>query len=133
MRELAELEASVEFGRHLQSSLFFPGPSRQNNQILDLYAGVSCQGAELTPSDQTTTRNEDLCCSHCLLCAAEKYAATHTHTHECALCESVYTSCNRFIAHRGSAECETAFCEVAVLYFYGVCFTHAFKLLDLML
>lgn len=88
-RELAELEASVDFGQHLQSSLFFPRPSRQNNQILDLYAGVSCQGAELTPSDQTTTRNEGLCCSPCLLCAAEKYAATHTHTN--ALCVNLYT------------------------------------------
>lgn len=46
----------------------------------------------------------------------EKYAATHTH--ECTLCESVYTSCNRFIANTGSGEC--AFCNVAVMYFYGL-------------
>lgn len=46
----------------------------------------------------------------------EKYAATHTH--ECALCESVYISCNRFMANAGSAE--RAFRNLAVLYFYGL-------------
>ncbi len=75
--------ASVEFGRHLQSSLFlFPAPSRQNNQILDPYDGVSCLGAELTPSDQTTTRNEGLCCSPWEICS---------HTHMNALCVNLYT------------------------------------------
>ncbi len=70
-------------------ALFLPGPSRQNNPILYPYDSVSCQGAELTPSDQTTTWNEGLCCS---------LRNMQPHTHECALCESVYTSCNRFIA-----------------------------------
>lgn len=53
-------------------------------------------------------------------CGEQRNMQPHTHTHECALCESVYTSCNRFIADTGSVECETAFCKIAVVYFYGL-------------
>lgn len=36
-------------------SLILTAASGQNYQVLDQYGGASCHGAELTPSDQTTT------------------------------------------------------------------------------